>query len=237
MEADMLSHFKGIAGAPLVEHTIGQALVNAAEQWGDKEALVSVHQNVRLTWSELLDQTDRLASNLIALGLQAGDRIGIWSPNCAEWVLTQFAAARAGLILVTINPAYRLREAEYTFNKVGVRALVVAEQFRSSDYIGMVETLAPELASAEPGKLKSAKIPSLGMAITWGAAERPGWLRFDGLAARQIDGDALAERAKSLSAREAINIQFTSGTTGLPKGATLSHHNILNNGFFVGAAQ
>src|SRR5262245_32681086 len=103
----MLSHFKGPDGPPLTDRTIGQALVDAAEQWGTRDALVSVHQNVRLTWRELLEQTDRLASNLIALGLRPGDRIGIWSPNCAEWVLTQFAAARAGLILVTINPAYR----------------------------------------------------------------------------------------------------------------------------------
>jgi fatty-acyl-CoA synthase len=233
----MLSHFKGIPGAPLVEHTIGQALVNAAEQWGNKDALVSVHQNVRLTWSDLLEQTDRLASNLIALGLQPGDRIGIWSPNCVEWVLTQFAAARAGLILVTINPAYRLREAEYTFNKVGVRALVAAERFKSSDYLGMVETLAPELAGSEPGHLKSAKLPSLEMAIKLGSAARPGWINFDELASRPASNAELLRRAQTLNAHDAINIQFTSGTTGMPKGATLSHHNILNNGFFVGAAQ
>ncbi|WP_294121342.1 AMP-binding protein [Sphingomonas sp.] len=233
----MLSHFKGLPGAPLVEHTIGQALVNAAAQWGDREALVSVHQDVRLTWAQLLEQSDRLASNLIALGLQTGDRIGIWSPNCAEWVLTQFAAARAGLILVTINPAYRPREAEYTFNKVGVRALVAAERFKSSDYLAMVEELAPELASSEPGQLKSAKLPTLEMAIKLGSAPRPGWINFDELAARAVSGDELARRAQTLSAYDAINIQFTSGTTGMPKGATLSHHNILNNGYFVGAAQ
>ncbi len=233
----MLSHFKGLPGPPLVEHTIGEALCNAARQWGDRDALVSVHQNIRLTWSELLDQADRLASNFIELGLEPGDRIGIWSPNCAEWVLTQFAAARAGLILVTINPAYRLREAEYTFNKVGVRALVAAEQYKSSDYLGMVETLAPELGSSKPGHLKSAKLPSLEMAIQLGDAPRAGWIRFDELAARPASGEELARRAQALNARDAINIQFTSGTTGMPKGATLSHHNILNNGFFVGAAQ
>ena len=233
----MLSHFKGLPGPPLVEHTIGDALCAAARQWADREALVSVHRQTRLTWSELLEQVDRLASNLIALGLEPGDRIGIWSPNCAEWVLTQFAAARVGLILVTINPAYRLREAEYTFNKVGVRALVVAENFKSSDYVAMVETLAPELGSCEPGYLKSAKLPTLEMAIKLGTASRTGWIRFDELASRPASGDELARRAKTLSARDAINIQFTSGTTGMPKGATLSHHNILNNGYFVGEAQ
>ena len=156
----MLSHFKGLPGPPLVDRTIGEALLSAAEQWGDREALVAVHQQLRFTYSQLLDRVDRLANNLISLGLMKGDRIGIWSPNCAEWVLTQFAAARAGLILVTINPAYRLREAEYTFNKVGVRALVVAEKFKTSDYAGMVETLAPELGSSEPGHLRSAKLPT-----------------------------------------------------------------------------
>jgi len=233
----MLSHLKGPPGPPLVDRTIGEALCDAAEKWGDREALVSVHQNIRLTWSQLLEQVDRLASNLIDLGLESGDRIGIWSPNCAEWVLTQFAAARAGLILVTINPAYRVREAEYTFNKVGVRALVVAEQFKSSDYLGMVETLAPELSSCVPGKLRSAKLPTLEMAIKLGRASRPGWIRLDELASRRSAGDELVRRSQSLRAHDAINIQFTSGTTGMPKGATLSHHNILNNGFFVGEAQ
>jgi fatty-acyl-CoA synthase len=237
MEAMMLSHFKGLPGPPLLERTIGEALCAAAEQWGDRDALVSVHQRLRFTWSQLLEQVDRLASNLIFLGLEPGDRIGIWSPNCAEWVLTQLAAARAGLILVTINPAYRLREAEYTFNKVGLRAVVVAEQFKTSDYVGMVESLAPELASCEPRHLRSAKLPTLQMAIKLGPNARPGWIRFDELASRPILGDELARRAASLSARDAINIQFTSGTTGLPKGATLSHYNILNNGFFVGEAQ
>lgn len=233
----MLSHLKGLPGPPLIERTIGDALCAAAEQWGDREALVSVHQQRRFTWSTLLDEVDRVANSLIALGLEAGDRIGIWSPNCAEWILTQFAAARAGLILVTINPAYRVREAEYTFNKVGLRAVVVAEEFKTSDYVGMVESLAPELGSCEPGQLRSAKLPALRIAIKLGIAERPGWIRFDELASRPSSGDDLARRAKTLRASDAINIQFTSGTTGMPKGATLSHRNILNNGFFVGEAQ
>ena len=154
----MLSHFKGPTEPPKLQTTIGDALVSAAERWGDLDALISVHQQRRFTYSQLLEEVDRLASNLIALGLQKGDRIGIWSPNCFEWVLTQFAAARAGLVFVTINPAYRLHEAEYTFNKVGVRALVVSEKFKTSDYTGMVEALAPELSSSEPGQLRSSRL-------------------------------------------------------------------------------
>ena len=230
----MLSHFKGPTEPPLLQSTIGEALVAAAERWGDREALVSVHQQRRFTYSQLLEAVDRLAGNLIALGLQKGDRIGIWSPNCAEWVLTQFAAARAGLIFVTINPAYRLHEAEYTFNKVGLRALVVADKFKTSDYPAMVEALAPELSSCAPCQLRADKLPSLEIAIKIGGADRPGWLQFDDVASQPSSGDELARRAETLDQNDAINIQFTSGTTGSPKGATLSHRNILNNGYFLG---
>ena len=230
----MQSHFKGPTEPPLIETTIGDALLSAAEKWGDQDALVSVHQNVRFTYSQLLEHVDRLASNLIALGLQKGDRIGIWSPNCAEWTLTQFAAARAGLVFVTINPAYRLHEAEYTFNKVGVRALVVAEKFKTSDYPAMVEALAPELLSCDPGHLRSERLPSLEIAVKIGGTERGGWLQFDDVASRQVVGNELERRAATLDPNDAINIQFTSGTTGSPKGATLSHRNILNNGYILG---
>lgn len=230
----MQSHFKGPTEPPLIDATIGDALISAAERWGDQEALVSVHQNVRFTYSQLLEAVDRLARNLIALGLQKGDRIGIWSPNCAEWTLTQFAAARAGLVFVTINPAYRLHEAEYTFNKVGVRALVVAEKFKTSDYPAMVEALAPELLSCDPGHLRSERLPSLEIAIKIGGTDRSGWLQFDDVASRRVVGNELERRAAELEPTDAINIQFTSGTTGSPKGATLSHRNILNNGYILG---
>jgi fatty-acyl-CoA synthase len=233
-----LSHVRGANAPPLREDTIGEALAEAAARWGDREALVCAHQGVRLTFRELLERADAVAAGFLALGLQPGDRVGIWSPNRAEWAITQFAAARAGLILVTVNPAYRLSEVEYTINKVGVKALVCAEQLKTSDYVGMIQTLAPELGGAEPGRLKAARLPTLIAAIKIGGDRRPGWLDFDDLPrlAGATECDELARIGPTLQAGEAINIQFTSGTTGLPKGATLSHRNILNNGLFVGRA-
>ncbi|MEQ8268630.1 MAG: AMP-binding protein [Parvibaculum sp.] len=230
-----LSHVRGGTTPPLRQETIGDALSAAAQRWPDSEALVSVHQGIRWTWRELNQKAEALAAGLVALGLKRGDRLGIWSPNNAEWALTQFATAKAGIILVNINPAYRLSELEYTLNKVGVKALVTPERFKTSDYVAMVEELAPEIASA-CGEIVSAKLPQLKHAIRIGGSPRTGWLQFDELAARASDADkkALTEIGAALDCRDPINIQFTSGTTGLPKGATLSHHNILNNGFFVG---
>ncbi len=229
---------QGAREPPLLEETIGQALENAAARWPGQLALGSSHQELRWTWRELAGRTEALAAGLLGLGLRPGDRIGIWSPNCAEWVLTQFAAARIGLILVTINPAYRSSELEFTLVKVGVRALVAAERFKTSDYAAMVEALAPEAAASTPGALRSAALPKLEMLISIGPGRRPGWIAFDDLAGCE-DLDLLAQAAAigaGLATGDAINIQFTSGTTGSPKGATLSHRNILNNGFFVGRA-
>ncbi len=234
----VLSHVRGAASPPLREDTIGEALADAARRWPDREALVAAHQGVRLTFAELDDLAGALAAGLLALGLEPGDRIGVWSPNKAEWALTQFAAARAGLILVTINPAYRLSEVEYTINKVAVKALVCAERLKTSDYVGMIEALAPELAASASGALNAARLPTLKAVIKIGGEARPGWLDFDAVArlARSSDVARLAVIGATLSASDPINIQFTSGTTGLPKGATLSHRNILNNGYFVGRA-
>ena len=235
---EAMSWVRGADEPPLLEETIGQALDRAARQWGEELALVSVHQDVRWTYADLARKAEDLAAGLLALGRQTGDRIGIWSPNCAEWALTQFAAAKAGLILVTINPAYRLAEVEYTLNKVGVKALVAAERFKTSDYAAMIETLAPEIAVSLAGDLAAARLPALRAVIQIGGDARPGWLAFEDVAAPASAEarDRVARIGASLSPLDPINIQFTSGTTGSPKGATLSHRNILNNGFFVGRA-
>jgi fatty-acyl-CoA synthase len=169
------------------------------------------------------------------LGLNKGDRVGIWGPNSPEWILTQFATARLGLILVNINPAYRLSELEYALNKVGCRAIVIAEKFKTSNYVEMIQALAPELAAKGPGRLVAAKLPALEIVIQMGGAPAPGMLAFSEVAsgADAADVAALEAISASLSPNDAINIQFTSGTTGLPKGATLTHRNIVNNARFV----
>ena len=231
------SHVVGATEPPLLEYTIGRALDLAVARWPDAEALVSVYQNVRLTWSELRRRADDVAAGLLALGLTTGDRLGIWAPNCAEWTLAQFAAARAGFILVNINPAYRLSELQFTLNAVGIRALICAARFKSSDYTAILETLAAEIPGEAPGSLRLAAAPTLRSIISLGGQARPGWFLFS-----EVPGFAGAHQRSQLEAisrtldrADPINIQFTSGTTGLPKGATLSHRNILNNAYFCGS--
>jgi fatty-acyl-CoA synthase len=233
-----LSYASGPSAVPLLGETIGANFARTVERWGDRPALIVRQQAVRWSYRELGERVDAFAAGLLALGLKPGERIGIWSPNNAEWTVTQFATAKAGLILVNINPAYRLSELEYALNKVGCRALVTATSFKTSDYIGMINTLAPELRHARPGHLDAAKLPALRIVIQIGAAPAPGTIPFDNVYGM---GDAshrahLDELAGKLQFDEPINIQFTSGTTGLPKGATLTHHNILNNGYFLGEA-
>jgi fatty-acyl-CoA synthase len=232
------SYVYGASEHPLLGETIGQFFDAACAKWAERPALVVRHQNVRMSYDALKEAVDQFAAGLLTLGLNPGDRIGIWSPNNSEWVLTQFATAKAGLILVNINPAYRAVELEYALDKVGCKALILAERFRSSDYIGILRELVPELDGAVPGNLESARLPALRAVVTLGEGKHAGCLRFAdviaaGGAAEAKRGDQLAP---ILQFDEPINIQFTSGTTGFPKGATLSHHNILNNGFFIGEA-
>ncbi|MGB7832664.1 MAG: AMP-binding protein, partial [Xanthobacteraceae bacterium] len=232
------SYVHGASATPLISNTIGQFFDFACEKWAARPALVVRHQEVRLTYGELREKVDQLAAGLLALGLEPGDRIGIWSPNNAEWVLTQFATAKIGLILVNINPAYRLSELEYALNKVGCKALILAERFKTSEYVGMLRELAPELTKAVPGALASKRLPSLRTVVVLGQAQHAGALRFADALTQGEDAHRrrISELSQVLQFDEPINIQFTSGTTGAPKGATLSHHNILNNGFFIGEA-
>ncbi|HYR26116.1 MAG TPA: AMP-binding protein [Aquabacterium sp.] len=234
-----LSHDRGTTDVPLIEQTLGACFDAMVRRQPDHEALVSVHQGRRYTYAQLQAQVDQLASALLHLGLVKGDRVGIWSHNNVEWVLMQLATAKVGLILVNINPAYRTAELEYALNKVDCKALVTMARFKTSDYLGMLRELAPELARCAPGQLASARLPHLRSVVWIDVAgegdDEPGALRFSELLARGQVGDArVAEVAASLSPADPINIQFTSGTTGFPKGATLTHRNILNNGFFIG---
>ena len=229
------SYVHGVSTHPMLGETIGVQFDRTVARFPDRPALVSCQQGINWTYRELSQKVDAFAAGLLALGLKPGERVGIWSPNNAEWTVTQFATAKAGLILVNINPAYRLSELEYALNKVGCRAIVTATRFKTSDYIGMINTLAPELARSQPGHLQSAKLPQLRAVIQIGETV-PGAIGFDTVYG--MGGDAERARLKQLENElqfdQPINIQFTSGTTGLPKGATLTHHNILNNGYYIG---
>jgi fatty-acyl-CoA synthase len=209
------SYSHGTVDAPLLGWTIGEDLERAVERFSDREALVSCHQQLRYTYAELGDAVDRVACGLLAAGVAKGDRVGIWAPNCAEWVLVQYATARVGAVLVNINPAYRTHELAYALRQSGVRLLVSAREFKGSDYGAMVDEVSRDL-------------PGLERTVFLGG---PDW---EELVDAAVDQDALRARMASLTFDDPINIQYTSGTTGSPKGATLSHHNILNNGYFVG---
>ena len=233
------SHARGATDVPLIEQTIGAFFADMVARQPEREVLVSVHQGRRTTYAQLQTEAHRLASALLGMGLTPGDRVGIWSHNNAEWVLMQLATAQVGLVLVNINPAYRTAEVEYALNKVGCQLLVTMARFKTSDYLGMLRELAPEWHHQLPGQLGSVKLPHLNT-VVWideagQGADEPGLMRFTDLLARGNAADPrLAQIAATLKATDPINIQFTSGTTGFPKGATLTHRNILNNGFFIG---
>ena len=227
----------GNTAIPLIEDTIGHHFEKMTTQFSEREALVSRHQNVRFTYHQLDHQANQLASALLRSGLAVGDRAAIWAHNSAEWLLMQIATAKIGVILVNINPAYRVTELEYALNKVGCKMLVTMTAYKTSDYIGIVRQLPPELYSARPGELCAGHAPTLKTVVQLGKEKQAGMLSFAELMAKgDAEDPAVAAVGATLHANDPINIQFTSGTTGFPKGATLTHRNILNNGFFIGEA-
>jgi fatty-acyl-CoA synthase len=234
-----LAHVRGDTDAPLSQQTIPALLASTVARFGSRPAVLFREQGIAWTWREFATVVDEMAAGLLALGLQRGDRAGIWSPNRAEWLVTQFATARIGVILVNINPAYRLAELEYALNVSGCRAIVSAEQLKTSMYLQMLCSLAPELAHSEPGALKAAKLPALQWVIRMGDEATPGMLNYGAVLQRgraALDVRQLDALSAQLSCDDAINIQFTSGTTGNPKGATLTHHNVVNNARFIAQA-
>ncbi len=230
-----LSYVKGAQVPPLLDVAIPTLLRAVARRFPYRAAAVFHSHDIIWSWAEFARKVDAFAYGLFKLGLKKGDRVGMWGPNSPEWLVTQFATARLGLVLVNINPAYRVSELEYALNKVSCRAIVTAEQFKSSNYLAMLKSLAPELAAHGSGHLHAAKLPHLEFIIKTGNDPETGMLRFEDLngAPDAQDIAALDAIAAALHPDDAINIQFTSGTTGSPKGATLTHRNIVNNGYFT----
>jgi fatty-acyl-CoA synthase len=219
--------------------TIGAALRQTARRFADRDAMVFPQAGVRLTWAEFDREVDRIARGLLAIGLTRGDHFGVWSTNWPQWVLLQFATARVGVVLVTINPAYRAAELEYTLRQSEVRGLALIERHRRSRYFDLLREVCPELDAARPGELRSAKFPHLQWVVRIRGAEHPGMLAWQDLetAGEETTAQTLGEAERQLAAGDAINLQYTSGTTGLPKGALLSHRNLLLNAYYAAEHQ
>jgi len=230
------SYVHGVGTIPLLAHTIGSCFDETAERFADGDALIIPYQDIHWTWSQLKEQVDAYAAGFAALGLEPGQRLGIWAPNNWQWVVTQFASAKAGLILVNINPAYRLSELAYALERTGCSALITAPSLKTSNYINMLYELIPELSTAQPGRLTSKKFPELNTVITLGDEKSSGFVNFNEVPqwAKTEYHEKIGALAETLQFDDPINIQFTSGTTGAPKAATLTHHNIVNNAYFVG---
>ncbi|MDO8682718.1 MAG: AMP-binding protein [Armatimonadota bacterium] len=238
MDNKKKSYLSGPSSQPLLGCTVGELFDSSVSRFPDLEALVSRHQSIRYTYRELGRAVDELARALMAIGIEKGDRVGIWSQNNAEWVLVQFATGKIGAILVNINPAYRIPELEYALKQSGTKALILAPAYRTSNYVEMMRQLLPEIKNDPKGGVRSGRLPDLRLLITIGQEEHAGFLSWPRLLelATEVTKEQSEERQAELEFDDAINIQYTSGTTGLPKGATLSHHNIINNGYFIGEA-
>ncbi|XP_037836878.1 medium-chain acyl-CoA ligase ACSF2, mitochondrial [Kryptolebias marmoratus] len=229
------SYAHGTSCTPLRCDTVAEALRRTVERWPDREAVIFLQDGVRKTFADFQRDVDQAAAGLLALGLTKGDRLGMWGPNTYEWVLVQFATAKAGIIQVSVNPAYQLQEVEFALRKVGCKAVVCPTEFKTQKYCDMLRKICPEIESSVPGDIRSARLPDLRSVIALDG-RHPGMFTFKDV--MQAGGSEHAQQLQELQKKiffdDPINIQFTSGTTGTPKGATLSHHNIVNNAFFVG---
>ncbi|XP_049601035.1 medium-chain acyl-CoA ligase ACSF2, mitochondrial-like isoform X1 [Syngnathus scovelli] len=229
------SYVHGTSAVSLLSLTMGQCLEAAARRWPQREAVVFLQDGIRKTFERFQQDVDQVAAGLLALGLHPGDRLGLWGPNTYEWILFQYASAKAGIIQVSLNPAYQIKEVEFTLRKVQCKALVCPSSFKMQKFCDVLRQICPELSTSPPGAMRSARLPDLRVVIVTDRREA-GALHPDDVfqAAESCHRRRLSELHGKLSCDDAINIQFTSGTTGDPKGVTLSHHNVINNGYFVG---